>query len=266
MKLTGTVLDKILTRKTEEVAERKAQTSLEQIQQQAQVADAPRGFINALQAKADQGLPAIIAEVKKASPSKGVIRENFDPINIAKSYEQAGAACLSVLTDKDFFQGSEAFMQQARAACSLPVLRKEFIIDPWQVWETRALGADAMLLIVMALEKDSLHELFSIGVEAGLDVLVEVHDEAELAMALELDGALIGINNRDLKTFDTHLDVSLRLRDQVPANRLLVSESGIHTAADVKRLRDANIQAFLVGEAFMRFDNPSEGLRTLFFS
>lgn len=161
--------------------------------------------------------------------------------------------------------GSEAFLQQARAACALPVLRKEFIIDPWQVWETRALGADAMLLIVMALEQPQLHTLHQAGIEAGLDVLVEVHDEAELAWALELDQALIGVNNRDLKTFDTHLDVSLRLRDQVPAERLLVSESGIHTPADVQRLREANLQAFLVGEAFMRFADPGEGLQQLFF-
>lgn len=265
MKLTGTVLDKILVRKAEEVAERKTVSTFADVKAQALAASPARGFIKALQAKVDQGLPAVIAEVKKASPSKGVIREQFDPVAIAKCYEQAGAACLSVLTDKDFFMGSETFLQQARAACALPVLRKEFIIDPWQVWETRALGADAMLLIVMALEHSQLHTLYQAGIEAGLDVLVEVHDEAELAWALELDQALIGVNNRDLKTFDTHLDVSLRLRDQVPAERLLVSESGIHTPADVQRLREANLQAFLVGEAFMRFADPGEGLQQLFF-
>lgn len=265
MRTTGTVLDRILARKQEEVAERRRDVSLEQLRERAGAADATRGFVQALQRRVDAGEPAVIAEVKKASPSKGVIRADFRPAAIATAYEQAGAACLSVLTDHDFFQGSEDYLRQARAACDLPVLRKEFIIDPWQVWETRAIGADALLLIVMALEQPLLETLFATAREAGLDVLVEVHDEAELARALELDGALLGVNNRNLKTFETRLDVSLRLRRQVPPARLLVGESGIHTTADVQVLRAAGIQAFLVGEAFMREPDPGAALRQLFF-
>lgn len=265
MKHTGTVLDRILERKQQEVSERKSACGLAEMRQRAQAAAAPRGFIAALEKRVAAGEPAVIAEVKKASPSKGVIREHFEPAVIAKRYEEAGAACLSVLTDKDFFQGSEAYLQQARAACSLPVLRKEFIIDPWQLWEARAIGADAVLLIVMALEPERLQQLHATAREAGLDVLVEVHDEAELEQALTLEGALIGVNNRDLKTFDTRLEVSLNLRQQVPPERLLVGESGIHTRADVMRLRDANINAFLVGEAFMRAADPGEALQSLFF-
>lgn len=264
MKHTGTVLDRILARKAEEVTARRAQVSLAELQAQAAAASATRGFIAALEAKVAAGKAGVIAEVKKASPSKGVIRADFDPAAIAASYEAAGAACLSVLTDADFFQGSEDYLRQARAACALPVLRKEFIIDPWQVWETRALGADALLLIVMALEPERLQVLYATAREAGLDVLVEVHDEAELAQALQLDGALIGINNRDLKTFDTSLDVSLGLREKVPAHRLLVSESGIHSPEDVARLRAANLHTFLVGEAFMREADPGAALMRLF--
>lgn len=266
MKRTGTVLDRILERKQQEVAERKQLNSLAAIQQQAKNAAPVRGFINALERQQLAGNPAVIAEVKKASPSKGVIRENFDPAAIAESYQAAGASCLSVLTDQDFFQGSEDYLQQARMACSLPVLRKEFIIDPWQVWETRAIGADALLLIVMALETPLLVELHEEARAAGLDVLVEVHDEAELEKALLLDGALIGINNRDLKTFETRLEVSLELRHRVDSQRLLVSESGIHSADDVKKLRAANLHTFLVGEAFMRASDPGTELKKLFFS
>lgn len=265
MKQTGTVLDRILTRKQEEVAARKAALPQAEVEAQARDAAATRGFVAALERRVAAGQPGVIAEVKKASPSKGVIRADFDPAAIAASYEQAGAACLSVLTDADFFQGSEAYLQQARNACALPVLRKEFIIDPWQVWETRALGADALLLIVMALEPQQLQDLHATARAAGLDVLVEVHDQAELELALQLDGALIGINNRDLKTFDTSLGVSLGLRAQVPARRLLVSESGIHAPEDVARLRAANIHAFLVGEAFMRDPQPGAALQRLFF-
>jgi indole-3-glycerol phosphate synthase len=266
MRQTGTVLDRILARKIEEVAERKVERSLTEIKAQARDAFPARGFVDALKNKVNAGKPAVIAEVKRASPSRGVIRNHFDPATIAHSYEKGGAACLSVLTDRDFFQGSEAFLRQARNACALPVLRKEFIIDPWQVWETRALGADALLLIVMALEPDQLNELYAVGREAGLDVLVEVHDQAELDLALTLDDALIGINNRDLKTFDTRLEVSLALRAQIPAERLLVSESGIHAKEDVARLRAAAIHAFLVGEAFMRAEDPGTEMRKLFFS
>lgn len=264
MKQTGTVLDRILARKQEEVSERKRALSVKDVQAQAKAAATTRGFVAALERKVAAGLPAVIAEVKKASPSKGVIRADFQPDNIARQYEQAGAACLSVLTDRDFFQGCEEFLLLAKKSCTLPVLRKEFIIDPWQVWETRALGADALLLIVMALEETQLRDLYATARAAGLDVLVEVHDQAELEQALRLDAALIGINNRNLKTFDTDLNVSLALRAQVPASRLLVSESGIHTPADVARLRAANLHAFLVGEAFMREPDPGAALQRLF--
>ncbi len=263
---TGTVLDRILARKQQEVVERKQQQTLAEVQQVAKQQPPARGFVQALQTKVAAGKPAVIAEVKKASPSKGVIREDFQPATIAKQYQQAGAACLSVLTDHDFFQGSEAYLQAARQACELPVLRKEFIIDPWQVWETRAIGADAMLLIVMALEQEQLELLYHTAREAGLDVLVEVHDEAELQRAKRLDGALIGVNNRDLKTFDVHLETSFTLRKQLAAERLLVSESGIHTPDNVRALRDAGLGAFLVGEAFMREAHPGQALQRLFGS
>lgn len=265
MKTTGTVLDRILLRKQEEVVTRKQAVALPAIQAQARSQAPTRGFVRALERKVAVGEPAVIAEVKKASPSKGVIRPDFRPAEIAAAYERAGAACLSVLTDHDFFQGSEAYLRAARAACTLPVLRKEFIIDPWQVWETRALGADALLLIVMALEQPLLEDLFGCAREAGLDVLVEVHDEAELARALKLEGALLGVNNRNLKSFDTDIDISLRLRKLVPKERLLVGESGIHQPRDVEKLRAAGIHAFLVGEAFMRDPDPGLALQHLFF-
>lgn len=266
MKLTGTVLDRILQRKVEEIAQRKPALSLTDLEAQAAAVEPPRGFVAALERKVASGLPAVIAEVKKASPSKGVIRDDFQPAAIAQSYAAAGAACLSVLTDHDFFQGSEAYLKAARAACSLPVLRKEFMIDPWQVAEARAIGADAILLIVMALEPVLLKEMHQTAREAGLDVLVEVHDAAELEQAMDLDGALLGINNRDLKTFDTNLEVSLGLRHQVSGDRLLVAESGIVSADDVARLRGADINSFLVGEAFMRESDPGAALERLFFS
>lgn len=266
MRHTGTVLDRILQRKVEEIAARKEVLSAGDLDALATAVEAPRGFVAALERKVAAGQPAVIAEVKKASPSKGVIREDFQPATIAQRYEAAGAACLSVLTDRDFFQGREAYLQEARKACSLPVLRKEFMIDPWQIAEARAIGADAILLIVMALEPALLKEMHQTAREAGLDVLVEVHDAEELEQALSLDGALLGINNRDLKTFDTSLDVSLQLRQRVPKDRLLVAESGILSAADVARLRDADINAFLVGEAFMREPDPGIALQQLFFA
>jgi indole-3-glycerol phosphate synthase len=258
------ILNRILARKAEEVAERRAR--LPEAELIARIADLPgtRGFAAAIEAKIDAGLPAVIAEVKKASPSKGLIRTDFDPAAIARSYAAAGAACLSVLTDSDFFQGSEAFLQQAREACSLPVLRKDFIIDAYQVYEARAIGADCVLLIVSALDDDVLLQLSLLAAELDLDVLCEVHDEEELERALALPVPLIGVNNRNLRSFETSLETSLALQELVEYDRVLVAESGIHTPEDVARLREGGIQAFLVGEAFMRAEDPGAELRRLF--
>ncbi|PKM22409.1 MAG: indole-3-glycerol phosphate synthase TrpC [Gammaproteobacteria bacterium HGW-Gammaproteobacteria-14] len=264
MKKTGTVLDRILVRKQEEVAERLKRKPLAQVQQEAHAQDPVRGFIRALQNKLGQNLPAVIAEVKKASPSKGVIRERFVPAEIAASYEKGGAACLSVLTDRDFFQGHEDYLKQARAACSLPVLRKDFTIDPYQVWEARAIGADCILLIVAALEDDTMAELYAAANEAGLDTLVEVHTGEELDRALRLGAPMIGINNRDLHTFELSLENTFKLLNRIPADRLLVTESGILAPADVAAMRERHVHAFLVGEAFMRADDPGAELRRLF--
>ena len=258
------ILQRILARKVEEIRERSAQIGLAELS--ARVADLPptRGFAAALEAKVEAGSPAVIAEVKKASPSKGVIRADFDPAAIARSYAAGGAACLSVLTDADFFQGSEAYLQQARAACNLPVLRKDFTIDPYQVYEARAIGADCILLIVAALGDASLLELALLAAELDLDVLVEVHDEDELERALEIPAPLIGVNNRNLRTFETSLDTTLRLQGRIDDGRLLVTESGIHTPTDVARMRAAGVEAFLVGEAFMRATDPGAELARLF--
>ena len=210
------------------------------------------------------GRAGVIAEVKKASPSKGLIRENFDPAAIAASYQAGGASCLSVLTDRDFFQGGESHLVAARAACTLPVLRKDFMIDPWQVVESRAIGADCILLIVAALEQAQMVELAATAADLAMDVLVEVHDGAELDRALELAPALVGINNRDLRTFNTALETTLALAPRVPGDTMLVTESGIHTVEDVTRMREAGINAFLVGEAFMRQEDPGAHLSLLF--
>ena len=258
------VLRRILGRKVEEVNARRAALSLAELAARARATPAPRAFADALIARAAAGLPAVIAEVKKASPSAGVIRADFDVAAIARSYAAGGATCLSVLTDVDFFQGSDAYLQQACAACALPVLRKDFVIDPWQVYEARALGADCILLIVAALDDGALLELSLLASELDLDVLVEVHDGAELERALDLPVRLIGVNNRDLRSFETHLDTTLQLRTRVPAGRLLVSESGIRTGADVALLRAAGVQAFLVGEACMRAADPGAELARLF--
>ena len=260
------ILDRILARKVVEITERSARVPMTELV--ARVADLPdtRGFAAAIEAKIEAGLPAVIAEVKKASPSKGVIRVDFDPAAIAQSYERAGAACLSVLTDADFFQGSEAYLREARAACALPVLRKDFTIDPYQVYEARAMGADCILLIVAALDDEALLELSLLAAELDLDVLVEVHDEEELERALEVPAPLIGVNNRNLRTFEVSLDTSLKLRERAPADRLLVSESGIATIEDIARLRGAGIDAFLVGETFMRAADPGMALKQLFFA
>ncbi|KZC38634.1 MULTISPECIES: indole-3-glycerol phosphate synthase TrpC [Rhodanobacter] len=258
------ILNRILARKTEEVAERR--TRLPETELVARIAELPgtRGFAAAIEAKIDAGLPAVIAEVKKASPSKGLIRTDFDPAAIARSYAAAGAACLSVLTDSDFFQGSEAFLQQAREACSLPVLRKDFIIDAYQVYEARAIGADCVLLIVSALDDDVLLQLSLLAAELDLDVLCEVHDEEELERAQALPVPLIGVNNRNLRSFETSLETSLALQGLIEYDRVLVAESGIHTQEDVARLREGGIQAFLVGEAFMRAEDPGSELKRLF--
>ena len=259
------VLKRILARKQEEVAERRERVSLFELKARLSGAPPVRGFADAVAAKLQAGLPAVIAEVKKASPSKGVIRADFDPAAIARSYEAGGAACLSVLTDVDFFQGADAYLQQARAACALPVLRKDFTIDPYQVHEARALGADCILLIVAALSDEQLAELSGIAMQLDLDVLVEVHDIDELERAIQVPAPLLGINNRSLRTFEVSLQTTLSLQRAVPADRRLVTESGIHGTDDVARMRAAGVEAFLVGEAFMREPDPGAALQRLFF-
>ncbi|UQS13525.1 indole-3-glycerol phosphate synthase TrpC [Pseudomonas sp. HS6] len=261
-----TVLENILARKVQEVAERSARVSLSELESLAKAADAPRGFARALLAQAKKKQPAVIAEIKKASPSKGVIRENFVPADIAKSYEKGGATCLSVLTDIDYFQGADAYLQQARAACSLPVIRKDFMIDPYQIVEARALGADCVLLIVSALDDVKMAELASVAKGVGLDVLVEVHDGNELERALKtLDTPLVGVNNRNLHTFDVSLETTLDLLPRIPRDRLVITESGILNRADVELMEISDVYAFLVGEAFMRAESPGIELQRLFF-
>ncbi|SEL51868.1 indole-3-glycerol phosphate synthase [Roseateles sp. YR242] len=259
------ILDRINAVKREEVAAARALKPLERLRAEAEARTEPtRGFGASLRRAIAAGRSAVIAEVKKASPSKGVLREDFQPAAIARSYEQHGAACLSVLTDKPFFQGDVAYLQAARAACALPVLRKDFMVDPYQVYEARAMGADCILLIAASLDDGQMAELEDCALGLGLDVLVEVHDGDELSRALRLKTPLVGINNRNLKTFEVMLDTTLGLLAQVPADRLLVTESGILGPADVARMRDADVHAFLVGEAFMRADDPGAALAALF--
>ncbi|MCL6712251.1 indole-3-glycerol phosphate synthase TrpC [Pseudomonas sp. R2.Fl] len=260
------ILNTILARKTGEIAERSARLPLAELV--ARAADVPdtRGFADALNAMIAQGDPAVIAEVKKASPSKGVIRPDFRPADIAVSYEFGGAACLSVLTDVDFFQGADDYLRQAREACTLPVLRKDFTIDPYQVYEARVLGADCILLIVAALDDNQLVDLSGLAMQLDMDVLVEVHDIDELERALQVPVPLVGINNRNLRTFEVSLETTLAMKDAVPRDRLLVTESGILVPDDVARMRAAGIDAFLVGETFMRAEEPGEALRQLFFA
>jgi indole-3-glycerol phosphate synthase len=264
------ILQRILDRKAEEIAERSARTPLEALRARLAEAAPTRGFIAAIEAARASGRPAVIAEVKRASPSKGVIRADFDPAGIARSYEAGGAACLSVLTDIDFFQGADAYLQQARAACALPVLRKDFTVDPYQIVEARVLGADCILLIVSALDEAQLLSLYREAMDIGLDVLVEVHDADELARALTLspiDGRspLIGVNNRNLRTFEVSLETTLSLKQAMPDDRILVTESGIATREDVERMLAADIDTFLVGESFMRDTDPGAALQRLFF-
>lgn len=263
---TPDILKKIIRRKEEEIIARKEVKSIDELIIGAKNASPVRGFVDSMKKRIAVGEAAVISEIKKASPSKGVMRENFQPAEIAKSYQTGGASCLSVLTDIDFFQGSDEYLQQARAACDLPVIRKDFIIDPYQVYEARAMGADCILLIVAVLTNNQMSELYSLARELGMDVLIEVHDEEELHRSLPLGADLVGINNRNLRTFETSLNTTLDLLDQIPDERIVVTESGIHTAEHVKFMRDHNVNAFLVGEAFMRADDPGAELNTLFFN
>ena len=253
-------LDNILKDKVEEVSFRMSQKSLKTIQAVANNAPPSRGFLAHLRQKN----PAVIAEIKKASPSKGVIREDFDPLSIAQSYERGGATCLSVLTDEKYFQGHDQYLVTARNATVLPVLRKDFIVHPYQIYEARCLEADCVLLIASALDDTQLQEFHSIAIEIGMDALVEVHDEDELNRAASLDAPLIGINNRNLSTFETTIDTTISLMDQIPASSTLVTESGIKDSSDVQRLRAAGVTSFLVGETFMREEDPGTALRETF--
>ncbi len=262
---TPDILIKILNRKREEISERSAKVSIETLKQQCNNADTARGFIKSIENKINDNQAAVIAEIKKASPSKGLLRANFEAAEIARSYAKYGATCLSILTDKDYFQGHEDYLKQARAACNLPVIRKDFIIDPYQVYEARAINADCILLIVAALDDKNLQSLFDLAHELNMDVLMEVHNEQEMQTALNTSARLIGINNRNLRTFETSLDTTLNMIEMVDDNRILVTESGIHSKDDVQLMLDNKVNVFLVGEAFMRADNPGEKLAELFF-
>jgi indole-3-glycerol phosphate synthase len=258
------ILDQIVAVKRQEVAGAKKRKSLESVRSDALSRVLTRDFVGAMRDKVAQGKPAVIAEIKKASPSKGVLREEFIPADIAQSYAESGAACLSVLTDMQFFQGSVDYLKQARASCQLPVLRKDFMIDPYQIYESRSMGADAVLLIAACLDDAQMADFESIALSMDMAVLVEVHDAQELERAFKLRTPLIGINNRNLKTFEVSLETTLSLRASVPAGRILVTESGIHTREDVLRLGAAGVSAFLVGEAFMRAADPGAALAALF--
>lgn len=262
------ILDKIIAVKRQEIAEAIRKKPLAVMREDAESRVLTRDFVGALRAKIAAGQPAVIAEVKKASPSKGVLRADFIPADIAQSYAEGdgeiSAACLSVLTDKQFFQGSIDYLKQARASCDLPVLRKDFMVDPYQVYEARVMGADCILLIAACLDDAQMKSLEALAMSLDMAVLVEVHDDAELERALKLKTPLIGINNRNLKTFEVSLDVTLGMLGKVPADRLLITESGITTPADVQRMRQAGVNAFLVGEAFMRAEEPGLALAQLF--
>lgn len=265
MSATPTILKKIIKRKWEEIGARKKQRTISSLEQQAAEADSPRGFANALLTMHQQNQAAVIAEAKKASPSQGVIRENFDPAAIAKSYSAAGACCLSVLTDQDFFQGHDDYLLAARAACELPVIRKDFTVDPYQVVEARALNADCVLLIAAALSDEQMAELVACALEQHLDVLIEVHNHQELERALKFEQLpLLGINNRDLHSFEVSLQTTLDLLAEIPSGKMVITESGIHAPQDVELMRSHGVNGFLVGEAFMRAKEPGEKLAQLF--
>lgn len=259
------ILQKIVEVKHQEVALASRRKSLAEVRADAESRVLTRDFLGAMRSAIAGGRPAVIAEIKKASPSKGVIREDFIPADIAQSYAEYGAACLSVLTDRQFFQGSVDYLKQARASCPLPVLRKDFLVDPYQVYESRAMGADAILLIAACLDDAQMKDMEAIARALDMAVLVEVHDAAEMERALRLKTPLVGVNNRNLKTFEVSLQTTLSLMEAVPADRLLVAESGIHTREDVLRLGAAGVNAYLVGEAFMRAPDPGAALATLFF-
>ena len=262
---TPDILKKIILRKEQEIAERLQKCSLDEVIKSVTDASPVRGFVNAMKQRISKGEAAVIAEIKKASPSKGIMRENFIPAEIAVSYEKGGASCLSVLTDVDFFQGSDEYLELARAACNLPVIRKDFMVDPYQVYEARALGADCILLIVAVLSDEQMSSLYHLARELGMDVLIEVHDEEELMRSLPLGATLVGINNRNLRNFETSLDTTLNLLEKIPEDRIVVTESGINTAEHVKLMRDHHVNAFLVGEAFMRAEEPGDELKKIFF-
>ncbi len=261
---TPDILKKIVARKEEEIAEARQQVSLEELRESLGDKSPPRGFVAALKKKIAAGNPGVIAEIKKASPSKGVLREDFRPADIARSYAEHGAACLSVLTDVDFFQGSPEYLKQARAACGLPVIRKDFIVDPYQVYEARAMEADCILLIAACLDDEQLASLNGLAMDLGMDVLIEVHDGEELARALRVDNPMVGINNRNLRTFEVSLDSTLAMLDRIPADRLVITESGILRPEDVALMRSHDVNGFLVGEAFMRAPDPCARLAELF--
>ncbi|MFV8569857.1 indole-3-glycerol phosphate synthase TrpC [Marinobacter sp. SBS5] len=261
---TPTILRKIVDRKWQEVDERKPKTSIADLKAMAGDQPPARGFAHALRSRVEQQQAAVIAEIKKASPSKGILRDPFEPEVIAESYEKGGAACLSVLTDQDFFQGHEDYLKAARAACSLPVIRKDFMVAPYQVYESRAIGADCILLIAACLTKDQMQELEGIAHEIGLDVLVEVHNGEEMDDALTLSTPLVGINNRNLHTFEVSLETTFDLYQRIGSDRLAITESGIMTRADVQAMTERGIYGFLIGESFMRAPNPGEKLQELF--
>lgn len=263
---TPTILKKIILRKFEEIEEGCGRIPLREMKQKAMIAATTptRGFADAMQAKLDAGKSAVIAEIKKASPSKGVLRNPFDPVEIAKSYQEHGAACLSVLTDVDFFQGSNAYLQQVHEAVDLPIIRKDFIVDDYQVYEARVIGADCILLIAAAIGDAQMYELTQTALTLGMDVLIEVHNKDELERALRLPLPMIGINNRDLHSFDVSLDTTIDMLEMIPDDRIVITESGILSKADVARMRACHVDSFLVGEAFMRADNPGEELAELF--
>ncbi len=261
---SSTILQTILQHKQLEVAARQKLLPLAEIQDLLATIGASRGFVNAIKKRVDAKQDAVIAEVKKASPSKGIIRKNFDPLAIAESYEKAGATCLSVLTDEQFFQGADTYLQLIREHTHIPLLRKDFIVDAYQIYESKLIGADCILLIVAALSSAQLLEFYELAKQLQLDVLIEVHNAAELDIALQTDAVLIGINNRDLHTFNTDIQTTIQLAKSIADNRIIVTESGIHTANDVALLHQHNIHAFLVGEAFMRADDPGKALQALF--